>query len=153
MKILNESKIMYLLLITTLLCSVFGLRSLSFVLMVVTVPIFVSWALSHRNFRYRIQAFIYFVVIIIIEIAGFAALYEREGIVCEGSLIKDAYTSFYFSVVTWTTLGFGDCVPTSHIRHWAALQAILGYVMMAIFTALILNFLGGRIPAKSDWES
>ncbi|GAB2510732.1 ion channel [Microbulbifer agarilyticus] len=153
MKILNESKIMYLLLFATLLCSFFGFRGLSFLLMSVTVPIFVSWALNHRDFRYRIQAFIYFVVIIIIEIAGFAALYEREGIVCEGGLIKDTYTSFYFSIVTWTTLGYGDCVPTPHIRHWAALQAILGYVMMAIFAALVLNFLNGRVPAKGDRES
>nr|WP_010133365.1 ion channel [Microbulbifer agarilyticus] len=150
MKILNESKIMYLLLFTTLFCSISGFRGLSFLLMSVTVPIFVSWAFNHRDFRYRIQAFIYFVVIIVVEIAGFAALYEREGIVCEGRLVKDAYTSIYFSIVTWTTLGYGDCVPTPAMRQWAALQAVLGYIMMAIFTALVLNFLNGRIPETSD---
>lgn len=41
-------------------------------------------------------------------------------------------TCAYFSIVTWTTLGYGDVQPTKPIRLAAALEAICGYFFMAV---------------------
>lgn len=38
----------------------------------------------------------------------------------------DRATCLYFSVVTWTTLGYGDVVPTPALRPIAALEAMVG---------------------------
>jgi hypothetical protein len=38
----------------------------------------------------------------------------------------------YFSIVTWTTLGYGDVVPTDASRMIAASEALVGYIFMAI---------------------
>jgi len=41
------------------------------------------------------------------------------------------WTYLYYSVVTFTTLGFGDITAKTHIgMFWAALEVILGYVML-----------------------
>lgn len=41
------------------------------------------------------------------------------------------WTYFYYSVVTFTTLGFGDITAKTHTgMFWAALEVIIGYVML-----------------------
>ncbi len=45
--------------------------------------------------------------------------------------------ALYFSVVTWTTLGFGDLTPTPAIRPVAALQALLGYVFLGVLVGSV----------------
>ena len=60
----------------------------------------------------------------------------------------------YFSVLTFTTLGFGDLQPTSETRLAAAFQALSGYMYLGLFIKLVT---GGFKPAKngngSDHES
>ena len=102
---------------------------------------YVYWAINHRSLRERIEAFFYFFNLLLLTIATFTAIYEMEGIVCSGDVVKNVYDSAYFSIVTWTTLGYGDCLPTENIRHLAAMQALVGYFMMAIFMALLFSIL------------
>lgn len=41
------------------------------------------------------------------------------------------YTPFYFSVVTFTTLGFGDITPLNGAgQFWLTLEVIIGYIML-----------------------
>lgn len=44
----------------------------------------------------------------------------------DGSLID----SVYFSITTYTSLGFGDVVPLGHIRFLAGLEALTGLVLI-----------------------
>ena len=47
---------------------------------------------------------------------------------------------FYFSVVTLTTLGYGDIVPvTPHARSVATLEATTGVLYMAILLARLVS--------------
>jgi len=39
----------------------------------------------------------------------------------------------YFSIVTFTTLGYGDLAPKPHFRPWAGLEALLGALLIAVF--------------------
>ena len=50
----------------------------------------------------------------------------------------------YFSVVTWTTLGYGDFTPPPEIRLIAAMQALLGYGFFGIIVGLGTNHLISR---------
>jgi hypothetical protein len=36
----------------------------------------------------------------------------------------------YFSAMTYSTVGFGDVVPTGAIRFMAGLEALTGFVML-----------------------
>src|SRR5690554_7474421 len=42
-----------------------------------------------------------------------------------GVIIGDFITSLYFSIVTWTTLGYGDLKPTDELRLLASLEALM----------------------------
>lgn len=71
----------------------------------------------------------------------FAGIYFALGI-SDGSpeiLKYKVLDSLYFSIVTWTTLGYGDFKPIESLRILAALQAFMGYVYMAIFVGIFLN--------------
>jgi hypothetical protein len=64
-----------------------------------------------------------------------------------GNVVSNARTCFYFSVVTWTTLGYGDFRPTAALRLIAASEAILGYFAMALFVAGVVYVMGARRTA------
>ncbi len=45
--------------------------------------------------------------------------------------------SLYFSVVTFTTLGYGDFQPKPGYRLWAGIEAVLGAALMAVFVVCL----------------
>ncbi|TVQ81085.1 MAG: hypothetical protein EA380_02530 [Phycisphaeraceae bacterium] len=45
-----------------------------------------------------------------------------------------SFTALYFSVTTFTTLGYGDFAPTGWLRLVAGVQAVLGVTLIALFT-------------------
>lgn len=47
--------------------------------------------------------------------------------------------ALYFSVVTWTTLGYGDFKPLPDYRLFAALEALLGYVYMGLIVGILAS--------------
>jgi hypothetical protein len=42
----------------------------------------------------------------------------------------------YFSAVTFTTLGYGDCRPEGRLQYVAALEAVTGAIFLAMFTVI-----------------
>jgi hypothetical protein len=65
------------------------------------------------------------------------------GLTSEGAkqelIINDYILSIYFSIVTWTTLGYGDFKPPADLRLIASLQALMGYLYMAIVVGIFLS--------------
>ena len=50
------------------------------------------------------------------------------------------YTPFYFSMVTFTTLGFGDVTPLDWVgQMWITLEVVLGYVMLGGLISIFAN--------------
>ncbi|MEK9281129.1 potassium channel family protein [Bradyrhizobium sp. ISRA442] len=69
----------------------------------------------------------------------FAGIYRGFGLLYGGtpiSLIDDGQSALYFSVITWTTLGYGDFTPPPELRLIAAIQALLGYAFFGISVGL-----------------
>jgi Ion channel len=48
----------------------------------------------------------------------------------------------YFSVVTWTTLGYGDLQPQGSCRLIAASEALVGNIFLGTIIALAFTFMG-----------
>jgi len=63
-------------------------------------------------------------------------LYETELVA-----LPDLQTAFYFSMVTFTTLGYGDVVLSGEWRTLAAIQAANGVIIFGWTTALIFYFI------------
>ena len=53
--------------------------------------------------------------------------------------IADLSTALYFSMVTFTTLGYGDIVLENEWRLVASFQASVGLIMFGWTTALVVN--------------
>ena len=51
------------------------------------------------------------------------------------------YDVFYFSGVTWTTVGYGDFVPTGTGKLLAVFESMLGWVLMSLITAIFIRIL------------
>ena len=79
----------------------------------------------------------------------FSAIYYQIGLYDGESIVRGSFvTSTYFSIVTWTTLGYGDLQPIGLLRLVAAIEALLGYLYMALFVGLLI----GIIQSKNSSE-
>ena len=79
-------------------------------------------------------------------IGYFALIYKSFGVIPPGKEEAEQLSwldSIYFSVVTWTTLGYGDFRPSNEIKLWVIAEAILGYVYMGLLIGKLL-LLGQR---------
>lgn len=88
-------------------------------------------------------------------IAFFAVLHQTAGIMCSAPVCPDAgtrliagaavsvdstwATALYFSIVTFTTLGYGDFQPQPQMRLIAAAQAIYGYLYLGLVVGLLID--------------
>ena len=76
----------------------------------------------------------------LINIFLFASIYYLFGVNSEQRIIQYSWiTSIYFSIVTWTTLGYGDLSPIENLRLVASFEALMGYTYMALLVGLLLN--------------
>lgn len=71
----------------------------------------------------------------VIIIILFALIYLYLG------LHNDLETSLYFSMVTWSTLGYGDFAPNEATRFYAAFEAMIGYLFLGIFVSMFYRCL------------
>ena len=73
-----------------------------------------------------------FFVAALVEVGMWAGAYLALG------AIEDAATSIYYSMVTFTTLGYGDVVLSDRWRLLSSLEAANGIIMFGWTTALIV---------------
>jgi hypothetical protein len=91
--------------------------------------------LSHRR-RRRVLILIFVVLLThVAEIwlfgVGYFVLVQRWGIGSLAGLEALSLPDFvYFSAMTYSTVGFGDVVPTGSVRFLAGLEALTGFVMI-----------------------
>lgn len=83
-----------------------------------------------------------FIIIIMLTTAAsntifaYTILYESNNV---AGLETTITTAAYFSIVTFTTLGYGDIYPPDDLRIFAATQALLGYVYLGLVVGLVGN--------------
>jgi hypothetical protein len=70
---------------------------------------------------------------ILVQVMVWAAIYLAAG------RFNDIETAFYFSGVTFTSLGYGDVVLTGDLRLLAPLEAANGMMMFGISTAAFIT--------------
>jgi hypothetical protein len=98
--------------------------------------LFRFWGWIDYGRSFGIVAFISFVIV------SFFALifYIRPHLLTEVGFSYNSFLPFYFSFVTFTTLGFGDVRPTGAIGEMlAALEVVAGYVNLGLLLAVLAN--------------
>ena len=77
------------------------------------------------------------------EISVWALFYWRE------KCLPDAESSFYFSGVTYTTLGYGDLVLPQEWRLLGPVEGLTGILMCGLSTGLFFADVSRFLAAKS----
>jgi len=84
---------------------------------------------------------------------SYSDIYMRLGIV-EGSstVVHDRESCLYFSIITFTTVGYGDYHPTHDGRMVAATEALTGYVFFGVFISMLSTYVAvhNRQAIKGD---
>lgn len=81
-----------------------------------------------------------FIALHLVEILVWAVVYVWKG------CLPDLETAYYFSSVTYTTVGYGDLVLSEEWRSMAAAEALTGILMTGLSTGfffMVLNRLFG----------
>ena len=87
-----------------------------------------------QSFR-KISVFFLFVLIIVICLGTVMYMVECDA---PGTQFTDIPTSIYWSVVTMTTVGYGDITPvTTAGRFFSAIVMLLGYTIIAVPTGIV----------------
>src|ERR1700736_252576 len=72
----------------------------------------------------------------------FITRYEIYGLYASnGITTHDKWDALYFSIITWTTTGYGDVVPFGTSRWFACSEALLGTLFNGIVLASIIYHL------------
>ena len=118
--------------------------SLVYLTVVVIIPVLL---LTDRDFRLDpIRLFQDIMVSGVYCILAFGLLYRRFGYAesVDEMILRPVGDAYYFSAVTFSTLGFGDFRPVAAVRGYAAVQGIwgnihLGLLAGAVFYAISAN--------------
>jgi len=90
------------------------------------------------------------ILIHLVEIALWGLFYLWRG------CLPDAESAFYFSAVTYTTVGYGDLVLAKPWRLLAPLEALTGILMCGLstglFFAIVSRWIGNWIHKKTESE-
>ena len=106
-------------------------------LFIAIVVIFARRFLSPRSPYKTFAGFCVLGFFIFDMIIAYANIYRSFGLV-DGSVAVTSLRDFiYFSIITWTTVGYGDIRPSPDSRIFAASEALLGYLTMGLYLSLI----------------
>lgn len=78
--------------------------------------------------------------IVMISIINIEAGFHVAGNLDDGGvqiIENDVINGIYFSIVTFTTLGYGDVQPAPSMKIFSSLVAICGYINLGLLISLI----------------
>jgi hypothetical protein len=97
-----------------------------------------SFAVRHEERRRIGILWIKLLAAGICSILTFAGVYRQVGLIDQGQFTHDPMTALYFSVTAWSTVGFGDVIPSIAARPYAAAQSFIGVVYDSAVIGLVL---------------
>lgn len=98
-----------------------------------------------RTFSYMILLLVAFAVIIVlhmVEIAIWASFYYLR------SLFPDFETALYFSITSYTTIGFGDVVLPRAWRMLGGIEGVTGVLLCGLSTAFVFAIINAMFQAR-----
>ncbi len=150
------SWLLYLLIAILVICSRFStvcayllplVLFLQYTMFVWMIPLNLNWSrglYSHLFWKS--------ILLFCVTVFSFSFVYWFYGVVdsATGTTVKCYPTSLYFSVTTWSTLGYGDFRPVPSVRLLTSLEAILGVLSIPLIFTMIWKYCDFRIWGTSN---
>jgi len=142
----------FLFIIAPIISLLFGYNALTIILLTFSIFIYLNVYLRIYYIIGVFKGILAYILILFMFIYCFSNIYLEYGIINDKIITHECNDTIYFSIVTWTTLGYGDFQPTENSRIWAAIESMMGYIYMGILVGLIIS--GLTHPRKvNNWES
>ena len=116
-----------------------------------------EWLLQHRQYFERSSARTHFSILMIVLISGIMLLHVAESglwatFYCTSELFQDFETSLYFSLVSYTAIGYGDVVLPQNWRLLGAIQGVSGVLLCGLSTAFIFAVMNAMFKARMQQQ-
>ena|SRR5882762_4684381 len=121
--------------------------AIDLVIFIAIVVIFTRHFLLPRSPYKTFAGFCVLAFFIFDMIISYANIYRSFGLVDGSVAVTNIRDFIYFSVITWTTVGYGDLKPSPESRMFAASEALLGYLTMGLYLSLIFYSIAPRDDA------
>lgn len=147
---LNEISVAALIVAVCLLLHVAGLLLMA------------EWLLRRREYLERKGARMRYAMLLVLLFVGIMLLHVLETSMWavfyySRALFKDFETSLYFSLTSYTTIGYGDVLLPQRWRLLGAIEGVTGVLFCGISTAFIFavmsSMLQSRLRSFSDEEA
>ena len=105
------------------------------------IGLFWAWGLIDYG---RSMLAVVLIALIIVVVFGLIYFFSPD-MISYGSHHKTLFSPFYFSIVTFTTLGFGDVTANGWLGEMVvSLQVILGYLTLGLLISILANKVARR---------
>ena len=132
--------------------------SMCLLLHVTGLLLMAAWLLQRREYWEREGARIRYAILLILLFSGIMLLHTIEtGIWAvfyyTRGLFADFETSLYFSLTTYTTIGYGDVLLPQRWRLLGALEGVSGVLLCGISTAFIFAVMSALFQMRMQHQT
>jgi len=131
----------------------FGIVAVCLLLHVATIVSLADWMLDHHEKRKEqmgtlgyaillIAAFSVIIILHMVEIGLWGVLYYVR------SLFPDFETSLYFSITSYTTIGFGDVLLPPAWRLLGGIEGVTGVLLCGLSTAFVFAIVNAMVQIR-----
>lgn len=111
---------------------------------IIILPLFLNLSRSYFSI-----IFILYILEIFTILISFGFLHGESGMLdSNGDLVTGFANGLYFSITTFTTLGYGDLKPLPEMRFATSIQALFGMVAVAIGASVLWLWCNEQILPK-----
>jgi len=121
------------------------------------ILVMAEWLLQRRQYFERSRARMHFSILMIALISGIMLLHVAESrmwatFYCTSELFPDFETSLYFSLVTYTAIGYGDVVLPQKWWLLGAIEGVSGVLLCGLSTAFIFAVMNAMFKARMQQQ-
>ena len=132
--------------------------SVCLLLHVAGLLVMAEWLLPRRQYLQRKGARIRYAILMVLLFSGIMFLHTIEAgtwaaLYYTRALFKDFETSLYFSLTSYTTIGYGDVVLPQKWRLLGAIEGISGVLLCGMSTAFIFAVMTATIQFRLQQET
>jgi len=131
----------------------FGIVAVCLLLHVVSIVLLADWMLDRREkskeqmgmlsyILLLIAAFSVIILLHMVEIGVWAIFYYAR------SLFQDLETALYFSITSYTTIGFGDVVLPRTWRLLGGIEGVTGVLLCGLSTAFVFAIVNAMFQMR-----
>ena len=131
----------------------FGIVAACLLLHVVSIVLLADWLLDRRERTKEQMGMLAYMLLLIVSFSVIIALHMVEiGIWAifyyAHSLFQDFETALYFSITSYTTIGFGDVVLPRAWRLLGGIEGVTGVLLCGLSTAFVFAIINAMFQMR-----